>query len=233
MRAIFNTLAILLPVVLLPAATHAQQGGPPQVGFIRIINAVAPGEGNATFKLNGEDLHRKGYKLGQRTGGIGISAGRHEITVEKEGVEPGTTRIEIETGETLSLIAFAERLPPENPDDAEEPPKWNIRILRLKQSDVERGFRASFVSVCDLPEVRLEAAVLGTAKIEAVAVKRLDMTTLDLGGNRGEVLVRLGETVITTISPDSPGNYVVLLYQDADGEVRGISFYDPKFVIAG
>jgi len=231
MRAISNILAAAI-LVLSPAAI-AQQGGPPQVGFIRIINAIAPGEGNAIFKVNGEDIYAKGYKLGQRTGGIGIPAGHHEISVEKTGIQAGTTRIELETGETLSLIAFAERLPPEDPNNAEEPPKWQIRILRLKQNDVERGFRASFVSVCDLPEVRLEAAVLATNKVEAVAVKRLDMATLDLGGSRGEVLIRVGEEIITTISPESPGNYVVLLYQDAEGVVRGISFYDPKFVIAG
>lgn len=227
MKTIFSTLVLL--AVLFPIAASAQGGGP-EVGFIRFVNAVAPGEGNTVFKLNGESIFRRGYTLGQRTGGIGLRAGSHKISVEKEGVEAGNTRISIAAGETLSLIAFAERVPA---DDADDPPKWAIRILRLKQNDVERGYRASFVSVCDLPEVRLEAAALGLQKIEAVTVARLDMRTLELGENRGEVLVRVGEEIITTISPDSPGNYVVILYQDGEGEVKALSFYDPKFVIAG
>ena len=227
MKAIFNTLVLL--VVLFSMASSAQERGP-QVGFIRIVNAVAPGEGKTVFKLNGENLYRKGYTLGQRTGGIGIRAGTHEIGIEKEGVEAGSTRIRIEAGETLSLIAFAERVPADDPD---APPEWSIRILRLKQNDVERGYRASFVSVCDTPEIRLEAAAQGLQTIEEVTVARLAMSTLDLGANRGEVLVRVGEEIVTTISPDSPGNYVVILYQDIGGEVRALSFYDPKFVIAG
>ncbi len=37
---------------------------------------------------------------------------------------------------------------------------------------------------------------------------------------------------INTISPDRPGNYVVVIYQNAEGEFRALSFYDPKYVIA-
>ena len=37
----------------------------------------------------------------------------------------------------------------------------------------------------------------------------------------------------TVVSPDGPGNYVVLLYQDPDGKTKALSFFDPKFVIAG
>lgn len=227
MKAIFSTLILL--AVLIPMAASAQGRGP-QVGFIRFVSAVAPGEGNTMFKLNGDNLYRKGYTLGQRTGGIGIRAGSHEIQVEKDGLEAGSTRIQIEAGETLSLIAFAERVPA---DDPEAPPVWQIRILRLKQNEVERGYRASFISVCDIPELRVEAAAQGLRKIEDVTVSRLEMSTLDLGTNRGEVLVRVGENIVTTVSPDSPGNYVVILYQDAEGEVKALSFYDPKFVIAG
>ncbi len=229
MKAISNIIVLFLLAVCLPT-TAAAQGGGPEVGFIRIVNAVAPGEGNTTVKLNGDNIHQRGYRLGQRTGGIGLRAGSHEIRIEKEGVEAGSTRINIETGETLSLIAFAELLPAENDDD---PPQWAIRILRLRQSDVERGYRASFVSVCDIPEIRVEAAAQGLQRIEELTVSRLNMSTLELGENRGEVLVRVGEEVITTISPDSPGNYVVILYQDEEGEVKGLSFYDPRFVIAG
>jgi hypothetical protein len=234
MKTIFKKLAALCAVLVLGgpgvAMLHAQQGGPPQVGFIRIVNAISPGEGKANFFLDGDDLFPKGYELGQRTGGLGIKAGAHTIEVRKEGVEPGSTRITLETGETLTLIAFAERLPVEKEGD---PPRWTTKILRLKQSDPEAGYRMTVLSVCTKPEVLIQAAVQGKGAIETSVVKRLAISRVDLGEARGEVLVRADDDVITTISPDSPGNYVVILYEDAEGVVRALSFYDPKFVIAG
>lgn len=56
---------------------------------------------------------------------------------------------------------------------------------------------------------------------------------MNLGGARGEVLVKIGDEILTVVSPDGPGNYVVLPYQDPDGKTKALSFFDPKFVIAG
>ena len=228
-----KTLTKLLLASLLLAApthTHAQEEGPPQVGFIRIVNAVAPGLGLANVFVDGDDIFPKGYQLGQRTGGIGLKAGAHSIEVRKEGVESGTTRISLATGETMTLIAFAERLPVEKVDD---PPRWAIKILRLKQSDPERGYRMTLVSVCGKPEVKVQAAVAGKADIESTTVKRLAVSSIDLGRNRAEVMVKADDEIITTVSPEDPGNYVVVLYADPEGKTKAISFFDPKFVIAG
>ena len=91
----------------------------------------------------------------------------------------------------------------------------------------------TLVSVCEKDEVMIQAAVQGKGTIEKAYVKRLATTSVDLGQSRGEVLVKAGDEIVTTISPEDPGNYVVLLYQDAEGTVRALSFFDPKFVIAG
>ncbi len=226
MKTIFNLFAGLWLVFIGEAVAREDV---PQVGFIRIIHAIGPGEGRAKFFMDGEDLFPKGYELGQRTGGIGLKAGRHKIEVRKEGVEPGSTSIDLRAGETHTLIAFAERLPA----DRDSQPRWITRILRLKQSEPTSGYRMSVVSVCSEPEVRIEAAAAGKGKIERVAARRLGVVRVDLGRARGEVMVRAGDEILTTVSPDSPGNYVVLLYDDSDGVVRAISFFDPKFSIAG
>lgn len=228
MRTIFNLAAALLLVT----AAGAQQEGRPEVCFVRIVNAVAAGEGNVRFDIDGEDIFPKGYKLGQRTGGFGLKAGSHKITIRKEGVEPGTTTVDLKTGETMSLIGFAEKLPPKKGEE-EEPPVWITRILRLKQSDPERGFRMTIVSVSSKDEIEVKAAVQGKGSIETAYAKRLSTASVDLGRARGEVLVKIGDEIVNTLSPEDPGNYVVILYDDPDGKVKAISFYDPKFVIAG
>lgn len=225
-----KTISNILTALLLAASASIAQDGPPQVGFVRIVNAVAAGDGKASILIDGEDIFPKGYDLGQRTGGFGLKSGSHTITIRRNGVEPGSTKVDIKVGETMTLIGFAEKVPAEKKED---PPVWKTRILRLKQSDPERGFRMTLVSVCDKEEVTIQAAIQGKQTVESATVKRLATTMMDLGRSRGEVLVKAGDEIITTVSPEDPGNYVVLLYQDAAGAIKALSFFDPKFVIAG
>jgi hypothetical protein len=230
MKTISNIAVVAIVLMVAWVSPVAAQTGPPEVGFIRVVHAVAPGSGKVSVHIDGDDIFPKGYELGQRTGGLGIKAGVHKITIEKEGVESGSTQVTLKTGETLSLIGFAEKVPSKEEGD---PPVWKVKILRLKQSDPERGYRMTLVSVCDQKEVEIKAAAIGKGTVEKATVQRLKTTSLDLGNSRGEVLVKAGEDIVTTISPEDPGNYVVVLYQDAEGKIKALSFFDPKFVIAG
>ena len=202
----------------------------PEVGFLRIINAIAPGNGTTRVLIDGEELFPKGYQLGQRSGGIGLAAGPHTVTLQKNGVESGTTKFDLKSGETLSLIGFAEKIPA---TDDHAPPRWTTKILKLKQSDPERGFRMTLLSVCDLDEVKVDAIIPGQKDITTAHVKRLTTAAIDLGNTRSEAMVKVGGEIITTVSPDEPGNHVVVIYQDAEGKIRALTFFDPKFVIAG
>ena len=221
---------VCLLLALLPGISLAQ-GGKPQVGFIRLVNAVGPGTGNTKLLIDGENMYPKGYKLGQRTGGIGLEAGSKKIAISKDGVEEGSTSLNVEAGETISLIAFAEKLPA----DKDKPERWGVKILRLKQRAQEKGFRLTVLSVCSNPEVLFETDIQGKDKPEASSVKRLMTTTVDLGNAGGDVTVRLRNPakVLTSFRPDDPGNYVLVVYDGPDGGVQSLYFYDPKFVIAG
>ncbi|MBB5349899.1 hypothetical protein HNR46_000120 [Haloferula luteola] len=227
MRTIFKLLAALFTLSILQAQESA-----PKVGFIRIVNAVAPGEGNTQILVDGEVLYPKGYKLGQRTGGIGLPPGSRRVTVRKDGVEEGSTTVNVVAGATTTLIAFAEK---EETDDPEQPIIWKSKVLRLKQSDPERGYRLTVVSVCALPNVNFNVATEARKAYEERSVKRFNTQTVDLGSSRGDVVVRLrGEkNPICKMSPDQAGNYVAVFYDDPDGKVKALTFYDPKFVIAG
>jgi len=202
----------------------------PDIGFLRIINAIAPGDGTTRIMINGENLFPKGYQLGQRSGGIGLAAGTHTVTFEKNGVTGGSTKIDLKPGETLSLIGFAEKI---SAADDHAQPHWATRILRLKQSDPERGLRMTLLSLCESNEVRVEAIIPEKSEIHVAQVTRLSTASIDLGNKRSEAMVRVGGDIITTISPDELGNHVVVLYQNAKGKIRALTFFDPKFVIAG
>lgn len=232
MKTISNLLVCLAAIAsftgLLPQA-HAQKKEEPDVGFVRIVHAVAPGEGNANILIDGEDIFPKGYRLGQRTGGFGLKAGSHTISIKKAGVETGTTKLTLAKGETISLVGFAEKVPPVKEDD---PPTWKTKILLLKQSDPERGYRLAMVSLCPEEGVNVMAESLGK-KPELMYAKRMTVVTTSLGDSKTEVVLKVAGETIAMVSPEDPGNYVVILYQDEAGKIKALSFYDPKFVVAG
>lgn len=201
----------------------------PAIGFLRIVNAVAPGAGKVSIAIDGEDIFPKGYDLGQRTGGIGVKAGSHRITIQKKGVEPGVTKVTLGQGETLSLIAFAQKKPPEKTDD---PPVWETKILHLKQSDPEKGYRLAVISLCSQEEIKVTLERRGKPIPEIVFVKRLLISNVNMGNSKADAQLSVGGEIVAKVMPDEPGNYVVILYQDETGKVKALSFYDPKFVIA-
>ncbi|MCU0794978.1 MAG: hypothetical protein MUF31_03480 [Akkermansiaceae bacterium] len=229
MKTIFKLFAVLLfGLASQPLAAQEE----PQIGFIRLVNAVAAGEGNTRILVDGEDLYPDGYQLGQRTGGIGLKVGGRRVTIRKDGIEEGVTTVDVGLGETTTLVAFAEK---QEPKDEDDPITWKARILRLKQSDPERGYRLTVVSVCAEKDVTFTIATEARRAFELKTVKRFDTTTVDLGNSRGDVEVRLRDTkeVLCGMSLDEPGNYVAVIYNDAEGKIRALTFYDPKFVIAG
>ena len=153
-----------------PQPTPQSDAAEPQVGFIRIIHAVAAGTGKAAFLLDGTDLFPKGYELGQATGGIGIAAGIHKVEITRTGVERGNTEVVVKPGETTTLIGFSEPIPQTDPN---APPAWKIRILRLRQSSPQAGYQLSLVSVCPEPETVVQSSIADSRAIMEITERIL------------------------------------------------------------
>ena len=222
MKAISNILALLMATCGL-ALAQAKTGS----GFVHIINAVAAGTGKAAFAINGKDLYADGYALGQTTGAYAVKAGDLVITIRKTGVETGRTNIQLGSGDTITLIAFAEQLPQ---TDLSAPPKWAVRLLRLWQEKEAEGFALSMVSVCKAEETAVDLLAIDTDAVEKAFAKRLTVTKGDIDRKRGEIFVKQGDQVLTNVAPDSPGNYVVILYEDQEGKTEAVSYYDLKLL---
>jgi hypothetical protein len=199
-------------------------------GLIRIVNAVAPGNGRVAFAINGRDVFPDGYALGQTTGEYSVKTGDLVVTIRKTGVETGRTNIQLKADETITLVAFAERIPTKELSD---PPKFAVRLLRMKQQDEAKGFALSLVSVCKAEETAVDLNTIDSGSVEKAFAKRFAIIKVDLDRKQGEVFVKSGDRVITTVSPDSPGNYVVILYENPEGLIEAVSYYDPKLLTAG
>ena len=99
---------LLLAAAVFPATLAAQDDKEPPVptGFIRIANAVAPGIDNVKVEIDGKNVYPPGYKFGAVTGGIGLPPGTHNVTISREGVKQGTSKVNVEKDQTVNFRDF-------------------------------------------------------------------------------------------------------------------------------
>jgi hypothetical protein len=230
MKTIFDgILAGLLALVwwVSPAAAEEEAGAPGKMGFIRLANAVAAGAGPLKLEIDGEDVNPHGYLIGDITGGISVRPGFRKITIRREGTVEGATTVNVAVNETTILIPFAERVPASDT----QPAHWAIRVLRLKQQDPQNERSATFVSVSQSPELRVEMRE-PQGEWKTIHVKRLAITQAPILYPRGYVPLRHQEQRLESIPVGDPGNYVVVLFDDEEGAVSSVNFRDFKFLNA-
>ncbi len=230
MKTIFKLVAAGVSAALfLTAPSTAQEPEDPSVkyGFIRLANAVAAGSGPLILEIDGEDVNPDGYVIGDITGGISARPGSRKVTLRREGAKEGSTTVNVAVNETTILIPFAERVPASDTEEAH----WAIRVLRLKQQDPQNERSATFVSVSQTPELKVEMRE-PDGKWNTTHVKRLSIAQAPILYPRGYVPVKCGEIKLESIPVGEPGNYVVLLYDDEEGNVKSINFRDFKFLNA-
>jgi hypothetical protein len=228
MKTIFKFFNVSACLCLLSGLALAQgESKEAKNGFIRLANAISPGTGILTMEIDGKNVNDAGYKLGDSTGGIKVPIGSRSVKFSREGTEDGSTKVSILPNETTILIPFAERVPA---TDA-KPAFWAIRILRLKQRDTEQGRSATFVSVSQKPEVKVEMRD-PEGRWSQYFVKRLAVTQAPILYPRGYVPLKCADGELESIPVASEGNYVALLYDDENGKLKSLNFKDRKFLSA-
>lgn len=225
MKTIFRTLLLFAATHCLSFAEETDENLP--TGFIRLVNGVSGGEGNIKLEIDGQDMRPKGYKLGDATGGIGLRPGARKVTIKKTGVKEGSTTIQLDKDQTVTVIPYAEKIPATD----QEPGHLAIRILRLKQRSVDEGRTATFVSVSANPELKVELQG-DDGNWATVFVKRLSIGETPLTYSVGHAPTKVNGKAIKPIPIGGPGNYVIVLYDDPEGNVQSIYFRDFKFLSA-
>ncbi len=225
MKTISNIILIFVSS-LCPLLAEKDPNAAP-TGFIRVVNAVAAGTGQAFVVIDGENMRVSGYKLGDATGGMGMKAGSHKVVIKREGVKDGSTTVTLDKDQTVTLIPFTEKVPASD----QEPAHFEVRILRLKQRQVESERLATFVSVSSNPEVKVE---LGSedGKFATIYVKRLAIAEARLNYTQGYAPAKVNGESIKPIPIGGSGNYVVVLYDDVESKIQSLYFRDFKFLSA-
>ncbi len=225
MKTISNVTLVFLTLLSPLLAQKDPEAAP--TGFIRVVNAVAAGTGPAFVLIDGDDMRPSGYKLGDATGGMGMKTGSHKVVIKREGVKEGSTTVVLDKDQTVTLIPFTEKVPASD----QVPAHFEVRILRLKQRQVESERLATFVSVSAIPEIKVD---LGSedGKSATVFVKRLAIAETPLKYTQGYAPAKVNGTPIKPIPIGGVGNYVVVLYDDIEGKVQSLYFRDFKFLSA-
>ena len=142
-------------------------------------------------------------------------------------MKDGTTTVNVVKDETTTLIPFAEKIPASD----DKPAHWEIRILRLKQKDSQSDRGATFVSVTHEPEVKVELGNPDGSWTPGI-VKRLTTTEMAVKEANGYVPLQVNGQKLPSMEVAAKGNYVVVIYEDADGKIQSLNFKDIKFLTA-
>lgn len=205
-----------------------QGGAPADVGFYRIVNVVAAGEGNLNLTIEGKDYWPQGFKLGQRTGAIGMKAGKKEFVLRKEGCKGAKRSLDVVAGETQTFVCFAEPVRDEDGNIID----WELRVARLRQHTPEKGIFLTIVSFCEDEQLGLEVSERAGGAEKRVLVPKMKTTRVRMDGGLVAAEIKHRGRIVTNVMAEKAGNYVVMLYNGADGARKGTVFYDPKFVLA-
>jgi hypothetical protein len=204
---------------------HAQDAKPQ--GFLRLLNAVGIGTGKLEFRIDGSMAREEGYQFGDVTGGIPRKPGSHKVSFRREGVEGADASIEVAKDQTTTLVPFVERIPATET----KPAFWKIRVLKLKQREAEQKRTATIVNVTREPELKVEIRRKDDTW-ETLLVKRLELTRTEISQSSGYVPLRCGGKDLKALSVGSSGNFVSVIYEDAEGVICSRNFQDFRYLSA-
>lgn len=222
---LFAFLALL--VSSLRADAQGENGVTDPKGFVRLLNAVGQGTGRLDLLIDGRSVREKGFALGDVTGGISRKPGSYTITCRRDGLKEGVTTVQVAKDETTTLIPFAEFVPSTETKEA----FWKIRILRLKQTETPGKLTATVVNVTKQEELKVEIG-RKDGTWEPLWVKKLGLERTELKRSSGYVPLRSGDTKLNSLSVGSSGNFVSVIYEDAEGKLGSQNFQDFKYLSA-
>lgn len=194
-------------------------------GFMRLMNAVGVGSGKLDFMIDGVKVREEGYQLGDVTGGIPRKPASYKITFRRNGIEAGETKLELTRNETTTLIPFAEFVPATEKKTA----YWIIRILKLKQSEHRDKKTATIVNLTRNPALKVQIRQPDESWV-TLTVNRLALERTPILQRTGYIPMKTESGDLKPLSVGTSGNFVSIVYEDADGMTCSQNFQDLKFL---
>ena len=162
--------------------------------------------------------------------GVAQGVGTIKVLIDGDDMRPKGYNLGEATG-GIGLSAASHKVTFKKEGVKEGTTNVALELLRLKQKEVESSRTASFVSVSAIPEIKVELQD-EEGKFTTIFVKRLSVAETPLNYSQGYAPAKVNGDSIKPIPIGGSGNYVVVLFDDAEGKIQSIYFRDFKFLSA-
>lgn len=171
---------------------------------LTLLNAL-PGPGNLRIKLGPEDIWPPGFTPGQSTGGVLFPSGKKSLELACEGFVNTKTEIVLPTGANFAMIFFPGEEITEGPDKG----KRKIGMFApppILPNQPPTGKNWQMLLAGPLAQASL--------KIDKKPLNLVRGQPIDLGSEKGQMIVENGDKLLFAANPDENGNYWVVVFGD-------------------
>jgi hypothetical protein len=196
-----------------PAA--AQQ----EVGFFSIVNAVGLPT-NTMVSVDNRVMRKDGFKPGQTTGGLGLPAGSHTISVTNADCKPATLALPLNPASSPILIIYSVESGIQNG----KPVRQLKLLVHANRSESAKGFSAIYVSQ--------KASVSAAFNGQLQTLQPLREVNVGNAGARA-LTVSYNNEPLGNFKPEEPGNYLIVLYDTPDSKLGAVMIQDVIRHVAG
>lgn len=212
-------------ITIMPASAQTDDPTVGPRGFMRLMNAVGVGSGKLDFLIDGVKVRGEGYQFGDVTGGIPRKPASYKVTFRRSGIEAGETKLDLIRNETTTLIPFAEFVPATEKKEA----FWIIRILKLKQSESRDKSTATIVNLTRKEKLKILIQQPDESWV-TLSINRLALERTPILQRAGYVPLKTESGDLKPLSVGTSGNFVSIIYEDADGVICSQNFQDLKYL---
>ena len=110
LRSLLGSVLFLLEslsVTHLSAQSSSDQEVPPNLGFIRLMNAIGEA-GQLKISINNEETNPGGYPMGEATGALGLPEGSYQVSLDHETLGKERVSMTLKKGQISTLVVFQE-----------------------------------------------------------------------------------------------------------------------------
>ncbi|MEM8953339.1 MAG: hypothetical protein AAGD22_04225 [Verrucomicrobiota bacterium] len=170
--------------------------------------------------MNDRSLYERGYKPGQKTGGMGFLAGDHSFVATNEGFEPVSETMSIEAGKSSTVIVMSSIIRDEDGEVAEK--RLLAKVLRNEGKTDD--YLITMFNLSERPSVSIR---LGSKSYRMNSGERVKID----GAAEGSFEVAHDDQVLDQFYMEEPGNYVLMIFDEPDGSVNASFFIDHAFEV--
>lgn len=209
-RASFSAACLLLLAI---AQNQAQEAEPASLRFVNATGAEPP----LTVRVNGESLQARGYRSGEATGRLEISAGPCHIELSQPVHGNLSLTLNLLAGDTRTVVALME--PARHGADRRQPPKLACHVLETLPPGPPTQRRLRVLQTT--PQAELHLRLPG----RDLRCTRLRAQTLTLA-QPNPVIEHAGQP-LGRLPFEEAGDGTLILFTDPAGHLRRVFFLEP------